>query len=666
MNELNELTNFDYKSYYLANYIDDNNEVMHWKHERLYFQLSIKHYAEIGIKINKSKTRIIANTINPLIQREIINICDSPNLNDKIKYNFNGNIESLGVYHGTKDFINEKLNEKIEKSLIKIEHLDFVSQLYILFNLVTKFYGFNKWYYLLKTVDKYECVDKLYILHTKLEHLLTKYLTFSPTLVHQLSLSQKRGGFGLRRPSNFESAAKISSFRNKENEIERYFPFLNDFNLQIPHYMKLIENNNLINEINFDNCKNYTNINISNNNMNNDNNNDINIDNDSKDNGTEPHSNNNSQYPKLYAETAYNINYGLNCVSNLNNFDKINNYNNNNNILIVSSSDALSYPYFLNSNYSNYIVTLYNTSISKFIDIKNEKLNDFNSRIHPSIYNPDDHRKQSQLIELIDKIALDKIMNLNDERTNARMLSLGSSGALSFLHMPYNCHYGFKPTNIEFITAMKWVLGCKMTMNDKPSCNLCKKIIDPFGDHAVSCTEKGQLILKHNAFADALEIEMKRGGLDTKREIKYKSDDNGNFDKFNDVTGVPGDILVKNFNLTSDGKESDMYYDVTIVNPIYKSYIKDAQTFGQVTRKKEKLKHEKYKKKDNIKGICIDTFGNCGPNMKEIMFTIANLQSVKYNINTSIIMNWIRSRLISNLMKNNIQMILKSLTLQLN
>jgi hypothetical protein len=161
-------------------------------------------------------------------------------------------------------------------------------------------------------------MDELDKIHTKLEHLLTKYLTFSPTLVQQLSLSQKRGGFGLRRPSNFESAAKISSFRDKENSIEHFFPFLNDFDNKLTYYNEMIKNNNLQNEINID---------INNNN---------NINDEMKDNI----GNNKSKSiitPRIYTETMINYNYGLNCVSNINNYDCINK-NNNKNILIINTS----------------------------------------------------------------------------------------------------------------------------------------------------------------------------------------------------------------------------------------------------------------------------------------------------------------------------------------
>ena len=49
----------------------------------------------------------------------------------------------------------------------------------------------------------------------------------------EVPLSERRGGLGLRQPSLFEPAAKISSIFHKSQLMTRYFPFHYNFNINL-------------------------------------------------------------------------------------------------------------------------------------------------------------------------------------------------------------------------------------------------------------------------------------------------------------------------------------------------------------------------------------------------------------------------------------------------
>ena len=53
---------------------------------------------------------------------------------------------------------------------------------------------------------------------------------YNDTRPYQVPLSQSRGGLGLRPPSIFEPAAKISSFVGRSQMMARFFPFHYNFN----------------------------------------------------------------------------------------------------------------------------------------------------------------------------------------------------------------------------------------------------------------------------------------------------------------------------------------------------------------------------------------------------------------------------------------------------
>ena len=143
-----------------------------------------------------------------------------------LKFTFQNNYVFLGVPYGTKEYINEYMKGKMETLWIKLQHILLIKNSFIKHNLLRKFFGFNKIIYWLKTVPKYEewqlILDRLY---NVISNNALNGIQMTKTLFHQMSLSQKCGGFGLRNPRSYSFAAEITTLRDKDEMVKQYFPF---------------------------------------------------------------------------------------------------------------------------------------------------------------------------------------------------------------------------------------------------------------------------------------------------------------------------------------------------------------------------------------------------------------------------------------------------------
>ena len=61
------------------------------------------------------------------------------------------------------------------------------------------------------------------------------------------------------------------------------------------------------------------------------------------------------------------------------------------------------------------------------------------------------------------------------KRDSARLKSLSSNGSLSWLHVPFNMHYGVTFKNREFNILKNLMLGSKVTHKKNCKCKLCGK-----------------------------------------------------------------------------------------------------------------------------------------------------------------------------------------------
>ena len=270
------------------------------------------------------------------------------------------------------------------------------------------------------------------------------------------------------------------------------------------------------------------------------------------------------------------------------------------------------------------------------------------------------HTTHRNLIELVDQYLLTEYYSDFTKWDSARLKSLSTNGALSWLKVPYNNIFGRQFTNQEMIILKSLVLGAKIvTTNSK--CNLCGKDLDLYGHHALSCTHKGLMTGRHDAICDKIFYYCKKAKMEVEQEKRYEDDGNGGKQR---IQGRPGDLKIINFFTTSklpDGcTHRNLYVDATVVNIYADTYIGKASVKrGVMAQEKEKHKSKKYQNNPNIMGIGIEVMGTISKNGKTVINHIANRLSLLQDIPQSIWINRIRSNILAVLMQHNAQMIIK-------
>ena len=165
-------------------------------------------------------------------------------------------------------------------------------------------------------------------------------------------------------------------------------------------------------------------------------------------------------------------------------------------------------------------------------------------------------------------------------REKARLLSLSlpQSGAwLSAAPIPA---LGLHLQPNEFGAALKYHSGISLYDSDR-RCPYCMSAIsDIFGDHAVSCHGRGDIISRHDRVRDAIMAACSSANLSPVCEQKYLLPENNS---------RPGDVVLPSF---ITGQPAAL--DVTITSPLQASLISDAARtcgFALTLAKDRKIGH---------------------------------------------------------------------------
>ena len=140
-----------------------------------------------------------------------------------------------------------------------------------------------------------------------------------------------------------------------------------------------------------------------------------------------------------------------------------------------------------------------------------------------------------------------------EEREQARLLSLTLDHAGDWLNTPPIKALGLHLRPPEFILALKYRLGLPVFDTPGP-CPACLRDSDVHGDHAMCCGSGGERISRHNNLRDALYETAGSAGLGPVREGRFL------------LPGTdrrPADILLPHW---TGGKDAAL--DVTIVTPL--------------------------------------------------------------------------------------------------
>ena len=608
--EMVKITNNQFSILFKTDYVDDGLNLFDYLYIGDYIDCAIKFYKMANIDINKSKSTIIAKTQNKRIRNSITNDCTDNKGIKLINYNFDGNIEYCGVPHGTDEFVNEFMDKFINKLNIKINNVELIVDEFIKYNIIKKFYIYNKVVYILRMVRLCgSWLHDLQQLHNKLELILLNGVNFTNTLQFQTQISQSEGGWGLRSPKMFVNAAKVAAYTGKRIVIARHFTFHGFFN------------DSVIKQLNLNT-----------------------IDNDDE----------NSE-SKQAIEILSNINMVGDVLTEK--------------FKIGSDLELITRKYndlLFNNNMGELIKfnMVYSDKIKSYFDEINNCINTFNDQIGENMeYNPHIHDTHKKLIKLIDYNLKAQMEESGDIYDIVRMKGLDNNGAQSWLNVPYNFSYGQEFTNAEFTLLKQFICGSTITVKENLKCVLCKEKLDKYGIHALSCDFDGLENTRHDALCDYICVLCKETNIEYEKEARFEDMVNLK----NRIKERPGDIKLINYLKNADIEDGnrDVYIDVTVCNILKKSYLVNAsKRRAYYANDKETHKHKKYRDKIeqggfNFMGFGVEIFGGLSKNVKLFFQEIAKRMELKDGIDRSVHMNRIRSNFIAILMKQNVRMIKK-------
>ena len=204
-------------------YVDDGIAMMDYRLIELVTDECEKLYKPHGLRLKKEKTDIIVNTDDKDICDHVKRLASKYNC----EYNFQGKFVFLGVPYGPKDYVNAFMDKRIKSIFKKVDHIKLINSSFVKHNLLRKLYDYNKIIYALKVIDKYdEWIDELIKLHLVISKVVSVGVSATKTTKFQISISQKRGGLGLRNPNEYKWAAELSAIEGKKEIIGQYFTFM--------------------------------------------------------------------------------------------------------------------------------------------------------------------------------------------------------------------------------------------------------------------------------------------------------------------------------------------------------------------------------------------------------------------------------------------------------
>ena len=212
----------DFKSFMELHYVDDGDTALNYKYLDTYLECVIARYREAGITVNQAKSGVAVDTSNPTIIDAVQRVVDKYGL----KVTFENNYKFLGLPYGTDEFINNWMHDKIDHLWILYRHVLHICN-FIRFNMLQKMLEFCKFKYYLSLVPN--CGDgmlRLQKLHDSVYHEYRMGMQPRSIMRHQIHMSQKAGGLGLRSPKLFKPAAEISALRGLREFVDRHFLFL--------------------------------------------------------------------------------------------------------------------------------------------------------------------------------------------------------------------------------------------------------------------------------------------------------------------------------------------------------------------------------------------------------------------------------------------------------
>ncbi|KAL5505646.1 hypothetical protein EMCRGX_G007111 [Ephydatia muelleri] len=127
---------------------------------------------------------------------------------------------------------------------------------------------------------------------------------------------------------------------------------------------------------------------------------------------------------------------------------------------------------------------------------------------------------QGKLSEKLDNQLLSSLVEASTVANKARLLSVSSPHAASWLSMPPCERQGLHLEPSQFQVAVKWWLG--LDTSGDAQCALCpEKSFDPLCHHATTCKRGGDVVYRHNRLRDIVAESCRRAHLSVHLEVGH-------------------------------------------------------------------------------------------------------------------------------------------------
>ena len=258
---------------------------------------------------------------------------------------------------------------------------------------------------------------------------------------------------------------------------------------------------------------------------------------------------------------------------------------------------------------------------------------------------------QKYLSGKLDDRVFNILLNSSSVADKARLLSVSSPHAASWLSVLPSENLGLHLDPPVFQVAIKWWLG--LDTSEGSQCALCPgSTLDHFGHHAVTCKYGGDVVSRHNRIRDILVETCRRAHIGVKVEV------GNNLSRDHSKTR-PADILLPNWFL---GRTAAL--DVSITSPLYPVTLLEAGVSATAAAQAtEARKHQANDPKCSELGwVCVpmvvETYGAWGKEATAIISSVASRLATSTCRPKSTILHEIYGRLNLNLVCANATAIL--------
>ncbi len=211
-------------------YADDGVLMMWYQMMPTFDAVAQELYGAVGITFNMKKTEVVMNTKDTHVIAWM-----KEHMDPRLTMNFSGNYKYLGIPHGTDQYKEESMDKWMGAMEKKIMRMQCVRPYHERWRLLYGYQTYSMVQYRSRNMDlesdgRY--MERLDAIWTHAVKDMFQGTTLTEVVKIQINLTAKAGGFGMRKPTNFYLATRITSIRR---HIERLSSPFNIEGLGVVH-----------------------------------------------------------------------------------------------------------------------------------------------------------------------------------------------------------------------------------------------------------------------------------------------------------------------------------------------------------------------------------------------------------------------------------------------